>query len=295
MLGTFVADAITLLETLGEPAIVVGHSLGGRVATALGRPDLVRALVLEDPALADGTVTPPGFIEEQRRFLATFDDGVAPEIDRMSHVTAWSPPEILEWAACKALVDRRMIDRLELGPLRRGALNDLAVPALLLADADGPLAPDEGEITNPLVRVVRLDDVSHCVRRDAPSTFFTHANEFLAEHRTAPFTQRALSGVTRVTTKEYLEGVERLAHEVTNVAADQGWLAFGDEGQQDPDALHRAVNDLASHLRFQHCDGGGCLPWVGVVPIARVRRHGRAPRANAQRGLVSGRPATVAA
>lgn len=54
----YVADAIAICErVLGQPAIVVGHSLGGGTAAGLAqtRPDLVRAVVLEDPAI----MTPP--------------------------------------------------------------------------------------------------------------------------------------------------------------------------------------------------------------------------------------------
>jgi pimeloyl-ACP methyl ester carboxylesterase len=50
----YVADAIAVCErVLGAPAILVGHSLGGGTAAALAqtRPDLVRGVVLEDPAI----------------------------------------------------------------------------------------------------------------------------------------------------------------------------------------------------------------------------------------------------
>ncbi|WP_233160987.1 alpha/beta fold hydrolase [Actinophytocola xanthii] len=48
----FVADAAAELERLGGPAIVVGHSMGGLHAWCLAasRPDLVRAIVVEDIA-----------------------------------------------------------------------------------------------------------------------------------------------------------------------------------------------------------------------------------------------------
>ncbi|MET0460280.1 MAG: alpha/beta hydrolase [Ilumatobacteraceae bacterium] len=55
----YVADAIAVCEqAAGEPAIVIGHSLGGGAAAALTqqRPDLVRAVLLEDPALGGATV-----------------------------------------------------------------------------------------------------------------------------------------------------------------------------------------------------------------------------------------------
>src|SRR3954453_23678971 len=46
-----VEDALALVEQLDRP-VVIGHSLGGAVALDVGvrRPDLVRGLVLEDPA-----------------------------------------------------------------------------------------------------------------------------------------------------------------------------------------------------------------------------------------------------
>ncbi|MBF6131999.1 alpha/beta fold hydrolase [Nocardia otitidiscaviarum] len=51
---TVVADLVTVLTAeTGKPAVVVGHSFGGAVAIHLARarPDLVRALILLDPAI----------------------------------------------------------------------------------------------------------------------------------------------------------------------------------------------------------------------------------------------------
>ena len=51
---SYVSDAIAVCEQVaGSPCVVVGHSLGGGTAAAMAqqRPDLVRGLVLEDPAL----------------------------------------------------------------------------------------------------------------------------------------------------------------------------------------------------------------------------------------------------
>jgi pimeloyl-ACP methyl ester carboxylesterase len=57
----YVADATATCErVLGRPAVVIGHSLGGGTAAALAqtRPDLVRGVVLEDPAIM--APPPPG-------------------------------------------------------------------------------------------------------------------------------------------------------------------------------------------------------------------------------------------
>lgn len=52
---SYVADAVAVCEQVaGGPCVVIGHSLGGGTAAAMAqqRPDLVRGVVLEDPALA---------------------------------------------------------------------------------------------------------------------------------------------------------------------------------------------------------------------------------------------------
>lgn len=54
---SYAADIAALIEALElSPAVVVGHSLGGVVAAALGaaRPDLLRGLFLEDPPMFEG-------------------------------------------------------------------------------------------------------------------------------------------------------------------------------------------------------------------------------------------------
>lgn len=47
----YLSDACDYLDRIGQPTLVVGHSLGGMVAAGLAaeRPDLVRAVVMEDP------------------------------------------------------------------------------------------------------------------------------------------------------------------------------------------------------------------------------------------------------
>lgn len=52
--GGYASDALAAIETvIGGPCVVVGHSLGGVTGAAVAqqRPDLVRAILLEDPAI----------------------------------------------------------------------------------------------------------------------------------------------------------------------------------------------------------------------------------------------------
>src|SRR5829696_3837860 len=55
-IADYVDDAVSVLEGLDRPAVLVGHSLGGVVAwsAAQKRPDLVTAAFLEDPPLYMG-------------------------------------------------------------------------------------------------------------------------------------------------------------------------------------------------------------------------------------------------
>ena len=53
LLSDFVTDAVAVLRAIGEPVLLLGHSLGGGVAACAAQqhPDLVRAVFLEDPAM----------------------------------------------------------------------------------------------------------------------------------------------------------------------------------------------------------------------------------------------------
>lgn len=65
----YLQDAVAVLESLGRPTIVYGHSLGSLVAAAVAsrKPELVSAIVLEDPPS-------PGFWQalEATHYHATF-------------------------------------------------------------------------------------------------------------------------------------------------------------------------------------------------------------------------------
>lgn len=186
MLDTFVNDLVETLRALG-PATVIGHSLGGRVAAiaATRAPDLVRALVLEDPALTQGTVTPPGFADEQHTFLDRFDNPADAGREKvlMRRNTTWTDDEIDRWAECKPHVDRHMIDQLELGQVNASdVFTELRCPTLVLYDADGPFAKHSVPTSNPSVDVRYLDGVSHCIRRDDPTTYHAIVDPWLANH-----------------------------------------------------------------------------------------------------------------
>ena len=141
-------------------------------------------MVLEDVARPTGHWAPaPWFVEHQEHFLDAFADGGAAERERMRRETSWTESEIEAWAACKRQIDRRYIrEGTYLGEADLvSAINRLRRPTLYLAPRRGEMAPDPSEVSNPLVRLVLLDGVGHCVRRDAPEAYHGLVDPFIEE------------------------------------------------------------------------------------------------------------------
>ncbi|QIS22335.1 alpha/beta fold hydrolase [Nocardia terpenica] len=92
---TVVADLVPLLD--GEPAVVVGHSFGGAVGIHLARryPELVRALVLLDPAMG---MDPAFMLEVAESVIAEPDypDAAAARADKVGSGWAEVEPRLLD-------------------------------------------------------------------------------------------------------------------------------------------------------------------------------------------------------
>lgn len=111
------ADVNALIDSLNVgPAVIVGHSLGSRIAAeaVVQRPGNAAALVLLDGSRVIGglaaTEPQPGFAEAQggdMSLAAILDRTVGPYADSITREqvirTMSSPPEAVMWAAVKAL------------------------------------------------------------------------------------------------------------------------------------------------------------------------------------------------
>lgn len=191
-----VDDLLVLLGRLGEAPVVIGHSLGGAVAlaAAVRRPDLVRALVLEDPAAL-------GPEEEQRspskgqELVAGLADSLAASDDaalftaRRGHHPDWPEDELLVTGRAEQQVDRDFLGLGDYKPsLRWPELLEGLVTATLLVTGDRDVVVDDAveelvaAVANPNLTVVRVPGAGHCVRRERPDRFFEVVDEFLATH-----------------------------------------------------------------------------------------------------------------
>jgi pimeloyl-ACP methyl ester carboxylesterase len=191
-----VDDVIAILEQLDGPPVVVGHSLGGAVALAAGvrRPELVRALVLEDPAprgpddpQADRT-RGERFVEGVRQSREVTDDDTLLGL-RREQCPSWPDSELLASGRSERLVD---LDYLAHGDIKPSTpwpelFAEVSIPVLVVSgDPDGDVCvTDEmeqgiGRIANPNVTLTRVKGAEHCIRREQPEQFYAVVDDWLS-------------------------------------------------------------------------------------------------------------------
>jgi N-formylmaleamate deformylase len=173
------ADAAAVLDALGlAPALVFGHSMGAVTAAMppAPRPDLVRALVLEDPPIERGYHFNPEFLKGWQADLATWAD-LSPEA-RHARAAAenpgWDRIETDPLGDAKALVDPAVLDH-------TGSIVATDWPEVfarirrpgLLITGDRSLgaivSPETAAATItrwPAGRIVHVPGAGHCVHRD---------------------------------------------------------------------------------------------------------------------------------
>lgn len=197
---TMVADAIAVLEKLAsdglrEP-VLVGHSMGGGTAGVVAglRPDLVSAVVLEDPALgSDPAETPEdrqrAGQERVRDAQLWREDPEGALAKGMVENPDWPKTEYAGWARSKGQTDLDMLATGQARVLRPWADVAAAIeaPALLVAADDpylwGDAALDELKaIGNPHVEIHRIPGSGHCVRRSRTENFHALVDPWITAH-----------------------------------------------------------------------------------------------------------------
>ncbi len=138
--------ALFIEKIIGEPAYVIGHSLGALTAlgVAAARPDLVRAFVMEDPPLYAGDRFKSSSFYEQfvaRRTLAESNMTVAQIAHEFSKLLPDAGPDAWrERAECIFQMDHRVWDGVFNGLIATKAdsepmLKSASPPSLLLQAA----------------------------------------------------------------------------------------------------------------------------------------------------------------
>lgn len=183
----------------GVPVIVMGHSFGGAVAAHVARrnPQLINALVLEDPALLTEAQAQryrdaaPQLVAQMR---AQGDAPTEAISNLMPSYPAWSPAEYAGWAQAKALVDPNLLATGVVGITisdndEEDILPSLSMPTLLLSGDGHDVLFDaprmDQALTSLVVDGMIISGASHTVRRDKSVEFFAAVDSFL---------DRALSG-----------------------------------------------------------------------------------------------------
>ena len=188
------ADAAGVIRGLGlDKPIVFGHSMGAITAAALAAeyPELVRALLLEDPPLRDGGrfELPASFLAERRREFAAL--GAMSPQERTAKGAAlnpgWDTAEIEPWAQSKTEVDPAVLgyfgsfDRF---PWRE-ALARIQCPGLLITGDPGMMAIVTPQIAQEAValwqggEVAHMASAGHCVHRDRYAETMAAVDAFL--------------------------------------------------------------------------------------------------------------------
>ena len=195
--AAYASDAAEFLEANAcEPAVLAGHSLGARTAVlvAVERPELVRALILEDPPLhpvAPGALRGVGsrFVEESELLSRTqsFDalieglQRIYPEADEA---------ENRDRARKRSLLDPGVFDAAFGGgdrglPDMESALRRIQVPTLLIhgdTGLGGIVTEADARWAATLVRdltAVRMEGVGHGIHRGRPVEFARVVTDYL--------------------------------------------------------------------------------------------------------------------
>lgn len=184
--------ALVLSSQPGEGGVVVvGHSMGAMSAAflAASRPDLVRAVVLEDPPTGEPPTLQQDESELVPRWLTDLQalDLPARIARGRSDDPGWPDDELEPWAVSKAQLNPRQFDLLhqDISPLT-DLLAEITCPVLLIhgdTDRGSLISTDFAERCAQAAagefQAVHIPDTGHSVRRDNRPQYLKELTTFL--------------------------------------------------------------------------------------------------------------------
>ena len=189
-----VARTIEFIRALARPVVLMGHSMGALEAMYIAgdAPELIKAIVLEDPPLAQDLAQwrDPETIEGLFGFLAEFrdTDAVSAEAQLMASQPGWPAAEFEPWVRSKQLADASMRARFVIHREPMAAtLERIACPALLLTGDPSSHAIVSDASARwarslcPSLAVSHFPGAGHSIRRDASEAVATTVRAWLLE------------------------------------------------------------------------------------------------------------------
>jgi pimeloyl-ACP methyl ester carboxylesterase len=192
-LVTTTIDALDEIVASPAPVVLYGHSMGGAMASAVAarRPELLRGLLLEDPAWKAQTLEvrasrAADWLEVSHRFIADPDAALAEALDD-PELLSWPRDEIRPWVQARTQLDLRFIalGRPEMREPWQELAAALTMPTLLMTGTEQVIVDEdfrrELAAVNPAVRVAVIEGAGHSTRRDRSDAFHSVVDPWIAE------------------------------------------------------------------------------------------------------------------
>ncbi len=186
-------DVAAVVDSVGQPAFLVGHSFGGlcSLEAALLTPNIRKLVLYEPPIRTSDDFRPPDIVERIQAFLdagqpdevlATFLEEIAGQDPRRVALQRRTPAWRSRAATAPAVA--REVRTTHWYDVRAERFAELRVPVLLLQGGDSP--PRHVRVTKllarslPDVRVVELPGQTHIAMHTATQLFVDEIVRFLA-------------------------------------------------------------------------------------------------------------------
>lgn len=264
-------------QSVGGQVVLFGHSMGGAIAAGVARdhPQLVRAVVLEDPALLTPTqeATYKNNAGESvgglERISRDQSGAIANLLLAQQAYRDWPLSEYGPWAQAKTQVDRDFIATGVVGLAGREIIKELQVPTLVLT-GDGPdvLLGQAGleklaTYANPHLHTALISGATHCVRRDKSEKFQQAVNSFLAK-----LPEVSASAYIAPEIAALVEGIPPQTTWQVQALRERGDKLLGAQAQLEPGHLVE-VTQLPVKAGAQNSE---------TIELRILSRKGRAPR-----------------